>query len=61
MSSGRDKEEVVKTRHYTVGYIPNPQMTFSGKWLSELGFTEGSNVTLTRQAGQLIIRLAEEE
>ncbi|EKS1728648.1 SymE family type I addiction module toxin [Escherichia coli] len=38
---------------------PNPQLTFSGKWLSELGFTVGSNVMHTRQAGQLIIRLAE--
>ncbi|WP_254178918.1 type I toxin-antitoxin system SymE family toxin [Providencia rettgeri] len=36
-------------------------MTFSGKWLSELGVTVGSNVTLTRQAGQLIIRLVERE
>ncbi|MEQ4712983.1 SymE family type I addiction module toxin [Providencia alcalifaciens] len=58
----------MKTRHYTVGYTPhrgkpnpNPQLTFSGKWLSELGFTVGSNVTLTRQAGQLIIRLSEGE
>ncbi|ENG4187440.1 SymE family type I addiction module toxin [Providencia rettgeri] len=38
---------------------PSPQLIFSGKWLSELGFTVGSNVTLTRQAGQLIIQLAE--
>ncbi|ENY6785619.1 hypothetical protein ACF1CY_003100 [Providencia rettgeri] len=29
--------------------------------MSELGFTVGSNVTLTRQAGQLIIRLSEGE
>ncbi|CAG9430696.1 SymE family type I addiction module toxin [Providencia alcalifaciens] len=62
------KEEGVKTRHYTVGYTPNrgkpnpnPQLTFSGKWLSELGFTVGSHVTLTQQAGQLIIQLAEGE
>nr|WP_273802051.1 SymE family type I addiction module toxin [Proteus vulgaris] len=48
-----------------MGYTPNrgkpnhnPQLTFSGKWLNELGFTVGSNVTLTRQAGKLIIRLA---
>ncbi|EKI3873855.1 SymE family type I addiction module toxin [Escherichia coli] len=42
---------------------PNPkqQLTFSGNWLIELGFTVGSNVTLTRQAGQLIIWLAEGE
>ncbi|WP_336298928.1 MULTISPECIES: SymE family type I addiction module toxin [Providencia] len=59
---------MLKTRQYTVGYAPNrgkpnpsPQLTFSGKWLSELGFTVGSNVTLTRQAGQLIIRLSEGE
>ncbi|AVL74181.1 type I toxin-antitoxin system SymE family toxin [Providencia rettgeri] len=51
-----------------MGYAPNrgkpnpsPQLTFSGKWLNELGFTVGSNVTLTRQAGQLIIRLSEGE
>ncbi|WP_072035201.1 SymE family type I addiction module toxin [Providencia rettgeri] len=63
MSLERDK-----TRHYTVGYTPNrgkpnpsPQLTFSCKWLSELGFTVGSNVTPTRQAGQLIIQLAEGE
>ncbi|MBQ0317238.1 SymE family type I addiction module toxin [Providencia rettgeri] len=51
-----------------MGYLPNrqrpnpsPQLIFSGKWLNELGFTVGSNVTLTCQAGQLIIRLAEGE
>lgn len=62
------KEEVVKTRQYTVGYAPNrgkpnpsPQLTLSGKWLKEMGFEVGSHYTLTRQAGQLIIRLAEGE
>ncbi|EOE0524811.1 SymE family type I addiction module toxin [Providencia stuartii] len=62
------KEEVVKTRQYTVGYAsnrgkpnPSPQLTLSGKWLNDLGFTVDSNVTLTRQVGQLIIRLAEGE
>lgn len=61
------KEEVVKTRRYSVGYLPNngkpnpsPQLTISGKWLKELGFEVGTHYTLTRQAGQLIIRLAEE-
>ncbi|UPK83194.1 type I toxin-antitoxin system SymE family toxin [Proteus vulgaris] len=29
-----------------------------GKWWSELGFTVGNNVTLTRQTGRLIIRMA---
>nr|WP_306463437.1 SymE family type I addiction module toxin [Providencia stuartii] len=60
------KEEVVKTRQYTVGYAPNrgkpnhcPQLTLSGKWLKEMGFKVGSHYTLTRQAGQLIIQLAE--
>nr|WP_242461568.1 SymE family type I addiction module toxin [Providencia rettgeri] len=60
------KEEVLKTRQYTVGYVPNrgkpnpsPQLTLSGKWLNELGFEVGSHYTLTRQAGQLVIRLAE--
>ncbi|MBG5918800.1 SymE family type I addiction module toxin [Providencia stuartii] len=62
------KAEVVKTRNYTVGYTPNrgkpnpsPQFTLSGKWLNELGFEVGSHYTLTRQARQLIIRLAEGE
>ncbi|MCB6145525.1 hypothetical protein LHK12_11800 [Providencia rettgeri] len=31
----------------------------SGKWLKEMGFEVGCHYTLTRQAGQLIIRLAE--
>ncbi|HGN1708207.1 TPA: SymE family type I addiction module toxin [Providencia rettgeri] len=60
------KEEVLKTRHYTVGYTPNrgkpnpsPQLIFSGKWLSELGFEVSGHFTLIRQAGQLIIQLAE--
>ncbi|AXH62567.1 MULTISPECIES: SymE family type I addiction module toxin [Providencia] len=51
-----------------MGYAPNrgkpnpsPQLTLSGKWLNELGFTVGSHFTLTRQAGQLIIRWAEGE
>ncbi|MBC3995409.1 type I addiction module toxin, SymE family [Morganella morganii] len=58
----------VKTKQYTVGYTtnsgkptPNPQLIFSGKWLSETGVTVGSHFTLTRQAGQLIIRLSEGE
>lgn len=38
---------------------PNPQHTIRGKWLNEIGFEVGSHFTLTRQAGQLIIRLAE--
>ncbi|WP_368884809.1 SymE family type I addiction module toxin [Providencia vermicola] len=51
-----------------MGYLPNrqrptpsPQLIISGKWLNELGFTVGSHFTLTRQAGQLIIQLAESE
>ncbi|MER1718925.1 SymE family type I addiction module toxin [Proteus terrae] len=40
--------------------IASPKLTIRGKWLSKLGFTMGSNITLTRQAGQWIIRLAEE-
>ncbi|EPL6457045.1 SymE family type I addiction module toxin [Providencia rettgeri] len=61
------KEDEVKSRRYSVGYLPNsgkpnpsPQLIISGKWLKELGFEVGSHYTLTRQAGQLIIRLAEE-
>ncbi|MEQ4691533.1 SymE family type I addiction module toxin [Providencia manganoxydans] len=49
-----------------MGYLPNrgkpnpsPQLIISGKWLKELGFEVGMHYTLTRQSGQLIIRLAE--
>ncbi|MEQ4702477.1 SymE family type I addiction module toxin [Providencia rettgeri] len=59
---------MVKTRQYTVGYAPNrgkpnpsPQLTLSGKWLKEMGLEVGRHYTLTRQAGQLIIQLAEGE
>ncbi|MGG4665492.1 SymE family type I addiction module toxin [Providencia vermicola] len=62
------KKEMVKNRRYSVGYLPNngkpnpsPQLTISGKWLKELGFEVGTYYTLTRQAGQLIIQLAEGE
>ncbi|ENY6785622.1 SymE family type I addiction module toxin [Providencia rettgeri] len=67
MSLKRDKAEL-KPDRYTVGYAPNrgkpnpsPQLIISGKWLNELGFTVGSHFTLTRQAGQLTIQLAERE
>ncbi|WP_226893930.1 MULTISPECIES: SymE family type I addiction module toxin [Gammaproteobacteria] len=33
-------------------------MTIRGNWLSELGFTVGSNITLTRQTRRVIIRTA---
>nr|WP_272927244.1 MULTISPECIES: SymE family type I addiction module toxin [unclassified Proteus (in: enterobacteria)] len=52
----------VKTRLYSVGYLPtnpSPQLIISGKWLKALGFEVGSHYTLTRQAGQMNIRLAE--
>nr|WP_245211147.1 SymE family type I addiction module toxin [Providencia rettgeri] len=59
--------QLKKTWSYTVGYAPNrgkpnpnPQLIISGKWLKEIGFEVGSHFTPTRQAGQLIIRLAEE-
>ncbi|EPL6454020.1 MULTISPECIES: SymE family type I addiction module toxin [Providencia] len=59
---------MVKTKQYTVGYLPNrgkpnpsSQLTISGNWLKEQGFEVGSHYTLTRQARQLIIRLAEGE
>ncbi|MGM0939038.1 MAG: SymE family type I addiction module toxin [Pseudomonadota bacterium] len=36
---------MVKTRQYTVGYLPyrgkhnpSPQLTITGKWLNKLGF-----------------------
>ncbi|QIF99873.1 SymE family type I addiction module toxin [Proteus terrae] len=38
--------------------IASPKLTIRGNWLSELGFTMGSNITLTRQTGRLIIRMA---
>ncbi|HEK1721352.1 TPA: SymE family type I addiction module toxin [Proteus mirabilis] len=51
-----------------MGYLPNngkpnpsPQLIISGKCLKKLGFEVGSHYTLTRQAGQLIIQLADEE
>ncbi|HCR4097840.1 TPA: hypothetical protein U2I30_001586 [Providencia rettgeri] len=37
------------------------QMKFNGKWLSELRFTVGLQLTLSRQVGQLIIQLAKEK
>ncbi|AVL74169.1 MULTISPECIES: SymE family type I addiction module toxin [unclassified Providencia] len=56
------------THRSTSGYAPNrgkpnpsPQLTLSGNWLKEMGFEVGSHYTLTRQARQLIIRLAEGE
>ncbi|MGG4665616.1 SymE family type I addiction module toxin [Providencia vermicola] len=59
---------MVKNRRYSVSYLPNngkpnpsPQLTISGNWLKERGFEVGTHYTLTRQAGQLIIQLAEEE
>ncbi|HHR5900365.1 TPA: SymE family type I addiction module toxin [Providencia alcalifaciens] len=59
---------MVKTRQYAVDYLPNrgkpnprPQLTISGKWLKDLGFEVGTHFTPTREAGQLIIRLAEGE
>lgn len=55
----KTKEEVQKTRLYTVDYTPNPRLIFRSKGLSELGFTVGNYFTLTPQAGQMIIRLAE--
>ncbi|HHR5902344.1 TPA: SymE family type I addiction module toxin [Providencia alcalifaciens] len=58
---------MIKTRIYSLGYLPNkgkpnpsPQLTISGKWLKKLGFEMDSHYTLTRQVGQLIIRLAGE-
>ncbi|NPD40618.1 type I addiction module toxin, SymE family [Providencia stuartii] len=49
-----------------MGYAPNrgksnpsPQLIISGKWLNAIGFTVGDHFTLTRQAEQLIIQLAE--
>lgn len=61
-------EVAAKSRRYTVGYLPNrqkpnpsPQMIISGKWLTQLGFNVGSHFTINRQAGELVIRLAERD
>ncbi|WP_246551104.1 SymE family type I addiction module toxin [Photorhabdus caribbeanensis] len=36
-----------------------PQLTIKGRWLAALGFTTGKLITITSEAGQLIIRLVE--
>ncbi|THB82512.1 type I toxin-antitoxin system SymE family toxin [Pantoea allii] len=53
--------------YYKVGYRPNrgqpnplPQLTIKGRWLEALGFTTGQKIEVIPEAGQLIIRLAEE-
>ncbi|MBC8949420.1 SymE family type I addiction module toxin [Xenorhabdus sp. TS4] len=60
------KAQATQPRHYTVGYRPNrgkpnpyPQLTIKGRWLAALGFTTGAPITITSEAGQLIIRLVE--
>jgi len=48
--------------YYKVRGQPNPlpQLTIKGRWLEVLGFTTGQKIEVIPEAGQLIIRLAEE-
>jgi toxic protein SymE len=55
------------THYYKVEYRPNkgqpnplPQLTIKGRWLEALGFTTWLKIEVFPEAGQLIIRLAEE-
>ncbi|PQQ22544.1 hypothetical protein C6H66_23165 [Photorhabdus hindustanensis] len=36
---------------------PYPQLTIKGRWLAALGFTTGTPITITSEAGQLIIQI----
>lgn len=56
-----------QAHYYKVGYRPNkgqpnplPQLTIKGRWLEALGFTTGQKIEVIPEAGQLIIRLANE-
>ncbi|WP_235421320.1 SymE family type I addiction module toxin [Erwinia oleae] len=69
MAAQHHKSEHVSTkaRHYTVGYIrdhikhrPSPSITLRGHWMADFGFITGKMIEMLPEAGQLIIRLAEE-
>nr|WP_111741358.1 SymE family type I addiction module toxin [Leminorella richardii] len=60
-------EKPAKTqRRYTVGYVPNhsdtstPALNLSGKWLREVGFDTGINVTV-KIAGDCIVLIPDNE
>ncbi|MFP1741048.1 SymE family type I addiction module toxin [Lonsdalea quercina] len=69
MAAQHHKSEHVSTkaRRYTVGYIrdhirhlPSPSITLKGHWMVDFGFSTGQKIEVIPEAGQLIIRLAEE-
>ncbi|MFS2223460.1 type I toxin-antitoxin system SymE family toxin [Pantoea sp. B65] len=50
-----------------MGYIrdqrkfePLPSITLKGHWMADFGFSTGQKIEVLPQAGQMIIRLAEE-
>jgi len=69
MTKTHHKSERVttKARRYAVGYIrdqrkfqPSPSITLKGHWMADFGFSTGQKIEVIPEAGQLIIRLAEE-
>lgn len=69
MAAQHHKSEPVtpQARRYTVGYIrdarkfqPSPSITLKGRWMADFGFSTGQKIEVFPEAGQLIIRLAEE-
>jgi len=69
MAEQHHKSEQVSTkaRRYTVGYIrdhikqqPSPSITLKGHWMADFGFSTGQKIEVLPEAGQLIIRLADE-
>ncbi|MBF1995116.1 type I toxin-antitoxin system SymE family toxin [Serratia symbiotica] len=41
-------------------FTPSPSITLKGHWMAALGFETGQKIEVIPEAGQLIIRLAEE-
>lgn len=69
MAEQHHKSEQVSTkiRRYPVGYIrdqrkfqSSPSITLKGHWMADFGFSTGQKVEVLPEAGQLIIRLADE-
>ncbi|MDR3577821.1 MAG: SymE family type I addiction module toxin [Anaerolineaceae bacterium] len=63
----KSEQVLTKARRYTVGYIrdqrkfkPSPSITLKGHWMADFGFSTGQKIEVIPEAGQLIIRLAEE-
>lgn len=63
----KSEQVLTKARRYTVGYIrdhirhlPSPSITLKGHWMADFGFCTGQKIEVIPEAGQLIIRLAEE-